>query len=147
MADKKVLVVSDYKGRLHITPFNNKAYYLGRNHANKARSDRQFKIQEMDASEAEKYVHQNKGIDPKYVSPKDVQNELSLKDNKIAELERKLAEMQNPTVPQVVEQVKHAQTAEEAKQISAQYDEKEIEKATQKKLDELAKEANTKSKK
>lgn len=136
----QVLVVTDYTGNLHVTPFNNKSYYLSRNLLMRNKPNQQYKIQEFDSEEAANgFISKNNGMDPKYVAPADIQQELSLKDKEIADLRKKLEDLQKPTVATVVEQVKASQSAEEVQQIAGQYEDAEIAKAAQARIKELSK--------
>lgn len=90
MSQKKVLVVTDYSGNLHITPVGNKAYYQSRN---KLVKTKQYKFREdMTETEAEEFIKTNNGKDPGFVNVSKVDQVLAEKDNEIAELRKLLAE-------------------------------------------------------
>jgi hypothetical protein len=153
----QVLIVADYFGNLHEVPYNNKPHYLNKNIRIKDKT-KQYKIVKettgsyVDASghyvegEGQKFIEQHNGKDPKYVAPKDMQNELSLKDSEIERLMKEVEALKNPTVEGAVKSVKAAQTPEEANQIASQYDEPKIEKAATEKIKELTKEEPKKGK-
>jgi len=157
MTGPKVWIIADYSGNLHEVPYNTKAYFLNRNIMVKDKT-KQFKfIKESTGGytddkghfvpgEAFEFIKANKGVDPKYVAPKDMVNELTISQAENERLRKEIEALRNPTVPEAVKQVKAAQSAEEAAQIAAQFDEKQVEKAATEKIKELSK-ADEKQKK
>lgn len=89
----KVLIVTDYSGVMHITPMANKSFYQSRNVVVK---DKKFTFREhFTEEEALKFVADNQGIDPNFVTPAKVQQTIASKDEEIALLKEKLAAMEN----------------------------------------------------
>lgn len=112
----KVLVVTDYAGGLHITPLGNKNYYVKQN---KLIKTKQFGLQEMEEDVAQKFVEDNKGIDPKYVPATDSRKVIADKDAQIEALQKQVAALQvdtsSVTAKDLIEKIKAATTVEEVK--------------------------------
>jgi hypothetical protein len=103
----KVLVVTDYAGRLHITPAGNKAYYQAQNQRNKLQ---QYTFREMEGdskgdqpSEAEQFVAKNFGIDPSFKTPKQAAEVIADKDAEIRALREQLQAAQKAS-PEIQKQ-------------------------------------------
>jgi hypothetical protein len=90
MAEKNVLLVTDWFGILHVTPAGNKSYYESQNAKNK---NLQFGIKEMSEKDAYAFVDKNKGVDPNFVKPGDANKIISEKDQKIKDLEAELEKL------------------------------------------------------
>lgn len=92
---KKALVVRKPDRTVHVVPLGNKSYLQAQN--NRLPADKRLRFEEMDEEEALKLPF----FDENYISPsaaqdklKVVENDLLEKDTRIAELEAKLAEME-----------------------------------------------------
>ncbi|HRH60147.1 MAG TPA: hypothetical protein PL045_06225 [Chitinophagaceae bacterium] len=116
----KVLVVTDYSGVLHITPLGNKPYYERQNNKNKSRA---FLFREMEEKEAIDFVAKNKGTDPDYVRPQDLQKVLNNKDSEIESLKAKLAALeassaQPPSANELVTKINASDSVDEIKKLA-----------------------------
>ena len=126
--DTKVLIVTDYAGNLHVVQPKNKAYYQSRNQVVK---EKQYRFREgLSETEAEKFLSDNNGKDPDFITPKkavaiiaEKNSENDLLKAKIAELEAKLAgegskDSGKKTVQDTVIEINLASTIEEVKSLS-----------------------------
>lgn len=149
--EKKVLVVTDWFGNLHINPLGNAAYYQAANERNK-KTPYQYKVITMGEAEAEKFVNDNKGSDPKWVKPGDAVASVHEKDARIKELEEQLAELKGKSggtadgkVPakELIEKINAATTAEEIDELVSKDEERttviDAAKAKRKELKDAAK--------
>ena len=144
---KKVLLVTDYSGVLHITPLANKSYYQGKNNIIK---DKKFILKEVDEDEANEFVTKNNGIDPDHISPTKAKALLSDKDTqldaatkRIAELEAALADGKKPadntnSAQDVIIRINLATTVDEVNEVLGTDARKTVLDAATKRISELS---------
>ena len=90
--DAKVLIVTDYAGNLHIVPPRNKGYYQSRNQVVK---EKQYRFREIHSeAEAEKFLKDNNGKDPDFITPKKAVIMIAEKSAENDELKAKIAELE-----------------------------------------------------
>lgn len=110
----KVLVVRKPDRTIHQIPMSNKAKVLGYNNR-LARRD-QWQIEEMDEEEAAKLPF----FDTNYVSPAEAQSKIKEKDDKIKELEAKLALLNaNQPAETATDKIARINAAESAEAVTA----------------------------
>jgi BMFP domain-containing protein YqiC len=126
--DAKVLIVTDYAGNLHIAQPRNKGYYQSRNQVVK---EKQYRFREgYSEAEAEKFLKDNNGKDPDFITAKKAVIMIAEKSAendelkaKIAELEAKLAgdggkDSSKKTVQDIVIEVNLAETVDAVKTLA-----------------------------
>ncbi len=124
--ESKVLIVTDYVGNLHIVQPRNKAYYQSRNQLVK---EKQYRFRDdMTEAEAEKFLKDNDGRDPEFITPKKAVALIAEKSAenddlkaRIAELEAKLAGGKEPakkSSQDIVIEINLAETVEAVKALA-----------------------------
>jgi hypothetical protein len=128
----KVLVVRKPDGTIHQIPIANKAKIMGYN--NKLSKRDQWQLEEMDEEKAKKLPY----IDKSYTPTTNADATIKAKDDKIKELEAKLAALKNNAAPETandkIARINAATAAEDVTAILGDDDRKTVKEAADKKI-------------